>query len=184
MRIAQRGLRTRAMPEALAVLSEALELGAGRTRAWTNGPSPRIFEGMQGKPSHVPRHLVLVFSSTATQPAEAPLQRSLDAMQTQLSKRWTVVALARLAGMSRPVYARKFAEALGESPLRYLTRHRMRRAVQLLTDTELSLSEVAARVGYVSEFAFNRAFKRHYFVAPGGYRRRMRETGTPMLRAA
>jgi transcriptional regulator GlxA family with amidase domain len=150
---------------------------------------------MQGKPSHAQRHLLLVFSSlrsraetrastTPAQPVEAPLQRSLDAMQTQLSKRWTVVALARLAGMSRPVYARKFAEALGESPLRYLARQRMRRAAQLLTETELSLSEVAARIGYVSEFAFNRAFKRHYFIAPGGYRRRMRQAETPLLRAA
>ena len=181
------------MPDALASLSEALELAAQEHAGLDEGRAPAHFGGMQGKPSHTPRHLVLLFSKTATRShaaacgeraVEAPLQRSLDAMQTQLSKRWTVVALARLAGMSRPVYARKFAQAMGESPLRYLTGQRMRRAAQLLTETRLSLSEVAARVGYDSEFAFNRAFKRHYFIAPGSYRRRMRDTGAPLLRAA
>lgn len=137
---------------------------------------------MHGKPSSKPRHLTLVVSNV--HPIDPRLQRSLDAMRSELGRRWTVTALARLAGMSRPVYARKFCEVLGESPLRFLTRQRMQRAAQLLRETELSLSEVGERVGYVSEFAFNRAFKRHCFVAPGGYRRRMRESTTPMLRAA
>jgi transcriptional regulator GlxA family with amidase domain len=105
-------------------------------------------------------------------------------MQNKLELRWTVTQLARRVGMSRPVFARRFRAALGMSPLRYLSAQRMQRAAELLQQPEPSLAEVAARVGYVSEFAFNRAFKRHYFVAPGSYRRRLQQHSAPMLRAA
>jgi AraC-like DNA-binding protein len=105
-------------------------------------------------------------------------------MQEELATRWTVSSLARKAGMSRPVFARRFQAAFGSSPLRYLTARRMERARELLETEALSLAAVAERVGYASQFAFNRAFKRHFSLPPGVYRRTLRLThATPRMAA-
>ena len=104
-------------------------------------------------------------------------------MQAELAQRWTVSGLARRVGMSRPAFARRFAAETGSSPLRYLARARMERAASLLEQPELGLAQIAERVGYSSEFAFNRAFKRHHHVAPGSFRRHLREL-TPICRLA
>lgn len=99
------------------------------------------------------------------------IERALELLDRDLSKYWTVEHLARAVGLSRPVFAREFVRMLQLSPMRYLTQRRMQVAADLLLDTEASLAEVATRVGYQSEFAFGRAFKRHHGVAPGTYRR-------------
>jgi AraC family transcriptional activator of mtrCDE len=83
---------------------------------------------------------------------------------------WTVASLAREAAMSRAAFARRFHALLGEGPLGYLTTWRMRLAAQLLRTTTLSVAEVAARVGYESEFSFSRAFRRAWAAAPSHYR--------------
>lgn len=105
-------------------------------------------------------------------------------MRDQPEQRWTVASLARRAGMSRPVFARKFATTFGSTPLRYLTERRMERAAELLRASELPLAQVAECVGYISEFAFNRAFKRHFLVPPGHYRRSARRSSDEMRMAA
>jgi AraC-like DNA-binding protein len=99
------------------------------------------------------------------------IERALELLDGDLTKYWTVERLARAVGLSRPVFARQFVRMLQLSPMRYLTERRMQAAAELLLDTDASLAEVAARVGYQSEFAFGRAFKRHHGVAPGTYRR-------------
>jgi AraC-like DNA-binding protein len=99
------------------------------------------------------------------------IERALELLDRDLSKYWTVEHLARAVGLSRPVFAREFVRMLQLSPMRYLMQRRMQVAAELLLDTEASLAEVATRVGYQSEFAFGRAFKRHHGVAPGTYRR-------------
>jgi AraC-like DNA-binding protein len=99
------------------------------------------------------------------------IERALELLDRDLSKYWTVEHLARAVGLSRPVFAREFVRMLQLSPMRYLTQRRMQVAADLLLDTEASLAEIATRVGYQSEFAFGRAFKRHHGVAPGTYRR-------------
>jgi AraC-like DNA-binding protein len=68
--------------------------------------------------------------------------------------------------------------------MRYLTQRRMQVAAALLFASEVGLAEVAARVGYVSEFAFNRAFKRHYRMPPGEYRRHVSTPTTVAMRLA
>jgi len=78
---------------------------------------------------------------------------------------WTVATLAREAGMSRSAFAASFKSVVGESALRYLTRWRMELARSLL-DGDLSVSEVAERVGYASDAAFCRAFKRELGTTP------------------
>jgi AraC-like DNA-binding protein len=73
---------------------------------------------------------------------------------------WTVASLAAEATMSRSAFAAHFTELVGESAMRYVARWRMHVAVELLRTTDLSVAAVGARVGYDSEAAFSRAFKR------------------------
>lgn len=100
-----------------------------------------------------------------------PVERALELLNADLSKFWTVELLARAVGLSRPVFAREFVRVLGLSPMRYLTQQRMERAARLLLETDAGLAEIAGHVGYQSEFAFGRAFRRHHQVPPGVFRR-------------
>jgi AraC-like DNA-binding protein len=102
---------------------------------------------------------------------DARVERALELLNRDISKRWTVDLLARAAGLSRPALARQFLRVLGVSPMRYLTQKRMQAAAEMLVGSDAALAEVARRVGYSSEFAFNRAFKKHFQVPPGTYRR-------------
>lgn len=102
---------------------------------------------------------------------DAALAKALRRMHEQPAGEWTVEALAAEARLSRAAFARRFTEAFGESPMGYLTRWRMTLATRFLTDGALSVAEIADRVGYRSEFAFSRAFKRLKGAAPSLYRR-------------
>jgi AraC-like DNA-binding protein len=84
---------------------------------------------------------------------------------------WTVASLAREAAMSRSAFAARFTELVGEPPMRYLARWRMHVALGWLTAGEMTASEAAHRLGYASEAAFNRAFKRTIGMPPGSVRR-------------
>jgi AraC-like DNA-binding protein len=101
---------------------------------------------------------------------DSRVERALELLNADIAKRWTVELLARAVGLSRPAFARQFLRVLGLSPMRYLTERRMQVAAALLLGSDAGLAEVASRVGYRSEFAFNRAFKRHHQVPPGVFR--------------
>jgi transcriptional regulator GlxA family with amidase domain len=84
---------------------------------------------------------------------------------------WTVDTLARVARVPRATFTRRFTTLTGQSPMAYVTAWRMITATRLLReDQRAPLREVARRVGYDSEFAFARAFKRITGNAPGRYR--------------
>jgi AraC-like DNA-binding protein len=113
------------------------------------------------------------------------IERALALLDADLAKYWTVELLARAVGLSRPVFARQFVRMLQVSPMRYLTRRRMQVAAHWLLHSDATLAEVAARVGYQSEFAFGRAFKQHHRVAPGTFRRQATlATRAPVMLAA
>lgn len=76
--------------------------------------------------------------------------------------------------MSRSAFALRFKELLGQTPLEYLTDWRMQKAIQLLPQRDKKLIDIAQRVGYESDAAFSKAFKRIVGLTPGEYRR----TGT------
>lgn len=95
---------------------------------------------------------------------------ALRAIHGRPERPWTVQSLAASAGLSRAPFARRFTETVGSPPLTYLTWWRMTTAARLLRESDRPLRAVAARVGYVSEFAFAKAFKREFGVAPGRYR--------------
>lgn len=85
---------------------------------------------------------------------------------------WTVAALARRVGTSRSAFSVRFSELLDVSPITYLYRWRIRLATNLLEETELSLAEIGQRIGYESEAAFSRAFKREMGLPPAAWRKR------------
>jgi AraC-like DNA-binding protein len=84
---------------------------------------------------------------------------------------WTISDLARHVGLSRTRLAERFRHFLGESPMAYLAQWRLKLGAELLQSTEESVAEVAATVGYGSEAAFNRAFKREFDCPPAQFRR-------------
>jgi AraC-like DNA-binding protein len=84
---------------------------------------------------------------------------------------WTVDALAREVALSRSVLAQRFAELVGEAPMRYLANWRMQLAKQMMREGTRNIQEVATRVGYDSEAAFNRAFKRATGSPPAAWRK-------------
>lgn len=104
--------------------------------------------------------------------ADPRLGAALQRVHEKPAAPWTVESLARAASMSRSVFAERFKAVVGEGPLTYLTRWRMHRAMQLLGGGTHSTSEVAQAVGYETDSAFVKAFKRHVGETPGAWRRR------------
>jgi AraC-like DNA-binding protein len=95
---------------------------------------------------------------------------ALKSMHEKVEEDWTVESLAAAAGMSRSAFAVRFKELVGETPLEYLTSWRMHKATALLQSGDKKLFEVAKSVGYDSDAAFSKAFKRTFGVAPRAYR--------------
>lgn len=87
------------------------------------------------------------------------------------TKAWTVEQLAHEVGLSRSVFANRFTHFVQETPMHYLTRWRMQLATRLLERQGAGIAQVAAEVGYESEAAFNRAFKKCVGMPPGIWRR-------------
>lgn len=87
---------------------------------------------------------------------------------------WTIANLSRRVGLSRTRLADRFRHFLGESPMAYLAQWRLKLGAEILQSTENSVAEIATSVGYGSEAAFNRAFKREFDVPPAQFRRQRR----------
>ena len=98
--------------------------------------------------------------------------RALALLHERVSHAWTVEQLARGVGVSRTVLGERFAALLGEPPMRYLTRWRMQLAAQRLRESDDPVARIAADVGYDSEAAFHRAFKRELGFPPATWRKR------------
>lgn len=102
------------------------------------------------------------------------LVRALEAMHGRPDRDWTVAGLAEAAHMSRTSFANHFAAVLGSGPIEYLTHWRMTEAKRLLADPRTSVASVADQLGYKTEAAFRRAFKRVTGFGPGVVRRQER----------
>ncbi len=97
--------------------------------------------------------------------------RAILLIQRDPAHRWTVASLAAEVSMSRSAFAARFTEMVGESPMSYVRRWRMHLAVTWLKEEDARLGTLARRLGYRSEAAFSRAFKRVIGVSPGAVRR-------------
>jgi AraC-like DNA-binding protein len=102
------------------------------------------------------------------------VSRALTMLHANCAEGWTIEQLARQVGLSRSALADRFTALLGEPPMRYLARHRLNVAANLLRDGKSHANEVAYAVGFNSEAAFSRAFKKEFGVAPGAWRRERR----------
>ncbi|WP_327085455.1 AraC family transcriptional regulator [Nonomuraea sp. NBC_01738] len=107
----------------------------------------------------------------ATALADPAISATLDGIHRDPAHPWTVESLGRRAGLSRAAFSRRFTQLVGQPPLTYLTWWRLGTAARLLRGSDAALSEIAAAVGYSSEFAFANAFKREFGTAPGKFRR-------------
>jgi len=98
--------------------------------------------------------------------------RTLSLIHTRVAEPWTVDSLGRQVGLSRSALADRFTRLIGEPPMRYLARWRIQVAAHQLKVSDMPLARIARQVGYESEAAFNRAFKRSFGVPPAAWRRR------------
>jgi transcriptional regulator GlxA family with amidase domain len=92
--------------------------------------------------------------------SDPALARALREIHVDVARRWTVEQLARTAGMSRAVFAERFARKVGMPPMHYLLEWRVALAKDMLRSERPSLADVAERVGYQSASAFSTAFTR------------------------
>ena len=101
------------------------------------------------------------------------VSKALSIIHTRFAEDLDVEGLAREAGVSRTVLGERFAELIGEPPMRYCARWRMRIAAIMLREGKDSTANIAYSVGFNSEAAFNRAFKREYGEPPATWRKRI-----------
>jgi len=105
--------------------------------------------------------------------------KSLGLLHSRIAHPWTIESLADEVGISRSALVQRFRRYLSEPPMAYLTRWRLQLAARSLERTARGVAEIAAEVGYESEAAFNRAFKREFGQPPGRYRSDHRALHTP-----
>jgi AraC-like DNA-binding protein/mannose-6-phosphate isomerase-like protein (cupin superfamily) len=102
---------------------------------------------------------------------DANIGRALTLIHARPTEAWTAESLALEIGMSRSVFADRFTSLVGQPPMQYLTLWRMHIAAQRLREGRGSVAQIAFAVGYESEAAFSRAFKRQFGQSPGGWRK-------------
>jgi transcriptional regulator GlxA family with amidase domain len=145
-----------------------------------------VAEIREGSPRAIAKLAELLFAEAVQQYADnLPAQESgwfaalrdpaigriLALVHARYAEDWTADALAHEVGMSRSAFAARFTALLGESPMRYCARWRMQAAANLLRDSRQNIGNVAYDVGFNSEAAFSRAFKREFGSSPATWRR-------------
>jgi AraC-like DNA-binding protein len=96
---------------------------------------------------------------------------ALKMIHSKPEKKWKLESIAKEIGMSRSAFAARFKILVGETPMEYITRWRMTKARELLKNPQKPLTVIAEEVGYTSDAAFSRAFKRVFKYNPGFMRR-------------
>jgi len=107
--------------------------------------------------------------------------KCLALMHEQPAHPWTLESLAREVGTSRSVLAEKFTHYVGQPPIQYLGKWRMALASNLLRRSALSMMHIALEVGYETDAAFSRAFRREFGMPPGSWRREHAPRGPSRL---
>ena len=143
------------------VLDRLLDLLLVTTlRAWCAGEECAV-------DGHGPAHTSLPLLAAHHDPVVGPALRLLH---DHPAEPWTVASLASVVGVSRASLARRFHDAVGEPPMRYLTTWRLAMAADLLCEPGATVGAVAQQVGYGSPFALSAAFKREHGVSPQEHR--------------
>jgi AraC-like DNA-binding protein len=147
--------------------SEAGSTGAGRSALLAKLAEALFIETLRRYMAELPAERT-GWLAAARDPA---VGRALAAIHHEPAQAWTVSGLAKQAGASRSAFAARFNHFLGEAPLAYVARWRIQLGARLLETTADSVLQIALKVGYESEAAFNRAFKREFGLPPARYRR-------------
>lgn len=174
-----------ALPRTLVVRREALAERSGTARSLTELAVAESKARRSGSECMLARVSELLFVEAIRSYLEAlpPEQsgwlaglrdphvgRALAALHDRPAHAWTLDDLAREVGLSRSLFAERFVHFVGIPPMQYLAQWRMQLAAERLRGTTDGLAEIAERVGYGSESAFSRAFKRLVGVAPAAFR--------------
>jgi len=104
--------------------------------------------------------------------------KALSLMHARPARNWTIGELAKDVGLSRSVLAERFADLVGMPPMYYLAKWRMQIASGLLSGGNANIAGIAAEVGYGSEAAFSRAFKKMVGIPPSAWRHRLDDNGS------
>jgi AraC-like DNA-binding protein len=99
------------------------------------------------------------------------IAKALQRLHNELHMTWTLEKMAEEVGMSRAAFAKRFKELVGQAMFEYLTALRVQRARELLQETKLPIYEISGQVGYESELAFTKTFKKHVGTTPTRYRK-------------
>lgn len=150
--------------------SESEQADAGRSALLAKLAEALFIETLRRYMAEIPRQRTGWLAAAR----DSAVGRALGAIHREPARSWTVASLAEQAGMSRTVFAERFARLLGEAPLTYVARCRMQLGAQLLETTDDTVLKVALNAGYESEAAFSRAFKREYDLPPARYRAQRR----------
>ena len=161
----------------------------GMANAWVGGLTRQVTEERQharpGAESVITRLAELMFIEVLRRHLEELLPgqtgwlaglrddvvgRALTSLHARPGHRWTLDELAREAGASRSNLAKRFTDLVGQAPMQYLAQWRMQVAATLLAHSSVKLAAVGAQVGYDSEAAFSRAFKKATASSPGAWR--------------
>lgn len=174
-----------------------VRMGDGARRLWTASSLQLAAGELQGEPDTVARMTELLFveavrrylddlpEGEATWLAglrDPAIAKALRLIHDRYAEPWDVASLAREVGMSRSAFAERFTQLIGEPPMRYFSRWRMKIAANLLRDGRRTSGVVAFDIGFNSEAAFVRAFRREFGEPPATWRRRQ-QAGAEKLAA-
>jgi AraC-like DNA-binding protein len=148
-------------------LSEAAAPRAGTTTLLTRLTELMFVEVLRGFIEALPAEQTGWFAGLR----DPYVGRALQQLHAEPDRDWTVEALGRAVGLSRSALVERFSALVGQPPMTYLTNWRIQLATQLLRDSHASVAAIGAQVGYASEAAFNRAFRRAVGLPPATWRR-------------
>lgn len=166
-----------------------VRMGDGARQLWTSSSLQLASGELQSEPETVARMTELLFGEAVRRYLEglpegeaswlaglrdSAIGKALSLIHERYAEPWDVASLAREVGMSRSAFADRFAQLMGEPPMRYFSRWRMKIAANLLRDGRRTSGVVAFDVGFSSEAAFVRAFRREFGEPPATWRRRQR----------
>jgi AraC-like DNA-binding protein len=148
-------------------LSEAATPRAGTTTLLTRLTELMFVEVLRGFIEALPAEQTGWFAGLR----DPYVGRALQQLHAEPDRDWTVEALGRAVGLSRSALVERFSALVGQPPMAYLTNWRIQLATQMLRDSHASVAAIGAKVGYASEAAFNRAFRRAVGLPPATWRR-------------
>ncbi|WP_321574239.1 helix-turn-helix transcriptional regulator [Paraburkholderia franconis] len=152
------------------IAAEAQQLNAGGETVITRLADMLVIQAVRARIAHAPAAQTGWLGALR----DRQIGRAIAMIPRDPSSNWTVATLADRVGMSRSAFSARFTQLVGEPAMHYAVRWKMQAALTQLQETDASLTELAMRLGYDSDAAFSRAFKRIVGVAPGAVRRNAR----------